>query len=427
MKLQEGKCLDVWIPRGLVSSGAEILSAFTSAEGLCALSLSWEGDQITNLQPIQTEPVSSLKMLLPRFAEPHAHIDKAFTWREAPNLNGNYQEALETNLNEQRKRTLQAVYLRAERSLSLAVKNGYRAIRSHVDSFGSCTDQNWEALLDLRSKWNSLIELQLVALVPLEYWSTEQGKDLAVGISAVGGLLGGVLVPPFDRKVSRNLLIQMFKLANQLGCGIDLHIDESQMQPAAGLSLLVQVLDHIELDVPLTCSHSSSMGLLPSRDLRYLAERLARHQVKVVALPLTNAWLLGRKERTTPVQRPIAPISQLQEAGVTVAVGGDNVQDPWFPLGNFDPIALMSLSLPIAQLAPWKRLGLAPFTTSAAAVMNLEWDGIIQIGCPADFVLLDANSWSEALSSPPSREVMINGSWIANRSESKNNLIEFLG
>jgi len=265
-----------------------------------------------------------------------------------------------------------------------------------------------------------------VALVPLEYWSTPKGQMMAARVAKEGGFLGGVLVPPFDRNLYGSLLLQLLKLANKFNCGIDLHIDESHTHPGAGLKTLVQLLDQNKINVPITCSHASSMGLLPERDLRRLADRLSHHQVNVVALPLTNAWLLGRQERVTPAQRPVAPISQLQQAGVSVAIGGDNVQDPWFPLGNFDPLALMSMSLPLTQLAPWNRLGLAPFTTSAAAVMGLEWDGTISPDSPADFVLLEASSWSEVLSTSPLRKILIDGSWLAETAIPANNSIEGL-
>ena len=68
--------------------------------------------------------------------------------------------------------------------------------------------------------------------------------------------------------------------------------------------------------------------------------------------------------------------------------------------------------MPLAQLAPWQRVGLAPFTTSAAALMELEWDGIIRRGSPADLILLEANSWSEALAFSPPRKIMIKGEWL---------------
>ena len=138
---------------------------------------------------------------------------------------------------------------------------------------------------------------------------------------------------------------------------------------------------------------------------------MAASELRVAALPLTNGWLLARRPGCTPVVRPLAPIHQLQRAGVCVAVGGDNVADPWFPAGGFDPIALMASSLPLTQLAPWQRLGLAPFTTAAAALMDLAWDGVIREGAPADLMLLEAASWSEALMSPPARRILIAGHW----------------
>ena len=72
--------------------------------------------------------------------------------------------------------------------------------------------------------------------------------------------------------------------------------------------------------------------------------------------------------------------------------------------------------MPIAQLAPWQRLGLAPFTTSTSELMKLDWDNTISLGSPADFVLLEASSWIDALSSPPEREVIVAGQWLINSS-----------
>ena len=57
-------------------------------------------------------------------------------------------------------------------------------------------------------------------------------------------------------------------------------------------------------------------------------------------------------------------------------------------------------------------LGLSPFTSSAAKVLNLQWDGLLQKGSPADFVLLDSNSWVQALSERPKRRVVVNGEFL---------------
>jgi cytosine deaminase len=174
----------------------------------------------------------------------------------------------------------------------------------------------------------------------------------------------------------------------------------------------MRVLKRMTVSVPITCSHASSLSLLGASALQRLAERMALHNIRVVALPLTNGWLLGRQDFATPLRRPLAPIRQLQRAGVCVAVGGDNVQDPWFPAGNFDPLALIAASLAQAQLAPWERLGLSPFTTAAARLMEMEWDGVIRVGAPADAMQLPVHSWAEALATPPERRLLVRGVWV---------------
>jgi len=134
--------------------------------------------------------------------------------------------------------------------------------------------------------------------------------------------------------------------------------------------------------------------------------------VGVVALPTTNLWLLDKHRRRTPSLRPQAPIRQLQEAGVTVAVGGDNVQDPWFPGGDFDPVELLRFCLAASHLMPWRRLGLSPFSTAAARLLGLDWDGVLRVGSPADLVVLGAASWGELLARPPRRRVLRAGRWL---------------
>ena len=409
-------CLEAWVPRGLLTNAADVLSASVTAEGLSPVRLYWQQGRLRSLEPIDADVSLPQRLLLPRLVDPHVHLDKAFTWLQSPNLQGTYGGALAANLKEHQGRKLVELRQRVEKSLRLALRYGLRAMRSHVDSLGPGADCSWEVLLDLQRQWHAWMELQLVALVPIEHWSTSAGHQLASRVADVGGLLGGVLVPPFSGSEIRACLRQMLQLAEQCGCGVDLHIDESQSHPAAGLKQLLQVLDQMTVTVPITCSHASSMGLLSPAAQRRLLDRLAHYRINVVALPLTNSWLLAKQPRITPVKRPLAPIRQMQLAGITVAVGGDNVQDPWFPAGNFDPLALMAFSLPLAHLAPWQRLGLAPFTTAAARLMNLAWDGTFQPGSPASLILLEAGSWAEALATPSRRRVLVDGNWLDEQS-----------
>ncbi len=406
--------IEAYVPCGLITFFRDLLIAQVTPEGLVPLRIYIEGGLIKKIEVIKDHEEMPKAMALPRLIEPHAHLDKAFTWPIAPNLLGTYEGAMSANLEEHKERNIQKVRLRAEKSLNLALHNGIRAIRTHADSFGIVGEQSFDVLCEIKGEWEALIDMQVAALVPIDYWLTQNGRNLAHKVANREGLLGGVVSPPYVKNSLRNQLYELLALANDLGCGIDLHIDETSLHPGAGLRELLWVLDRINLDVPLTCSHLSSMALVQPKALKILADRLAFHQVNVVALPLTNLWMLSRDETCSPLKRPFAPIKQLQKAGVNVAIGGDNVQDPWFPAGNFDPLALMSASMAITQTAPWNRLGLSLFTTCAARLMGLECDGTFKIGSEADFILIDAESWSTAMSKPPTREVMVHGKWITN-------------
>ena len=405
-------CLEVLVPRCLIGDGRDVLGISVDKEGLSPIQFEWLDGTITAIQGLKETSKVPEQILLPRFVEPHAHLDKAFSWSRSSNLRGSYEEALAANLSEYELRSKDELIHRVEKCLHLALVNGIRAIRSHIDSFGKTVMSDWDLLENIRKRWKEKIKLQFVALVPLDFWQSDEGELLAQRVASNGDLLGGVIVPPFNKRKTFKSLLNLVQLANRLKCDIDLHIDESQVGPAEGLKLLLEVLGQIKNEISITCSHLSSMGLLGEKEISKLAKKMAKHNLKVVALPLTNSWLLGRNDRTTLIKRPLAPIFQLQKAGVVVSIGGDNVNDSWFPLSNFDPINLMSFSLPIAHLSPWERLGLSPFTSSAAHVLSLKWDGVLKKGTPADFILLDSNSWVKALSEKSKRRVVVNGEFL---------------
>lgn len=412
------------LPRALLDPRCPRLGP-ADAEGLVTVTIERTGGRLTALEPWtpaagrssgpspQSPAGAAFPLAITPPVEPHAHLDKAFSGAAFPNPDGTMAGALAANRREGEARSGEQVLARGERALELAWRQGLRAVRSHVDSLGAAAWPSWEALLQLRERWADRVELQLVALVPVAHWRSAAGESLARRVAAAGGLLGGVLGAPFAAGADdRESLLALMRLAEQFACGIDLHVDESDRNPGRGVRMVADLRLAHRFTAPCACSHASSMALLPDRACRRLAERLAAAAVDVVALPATNFWLLARRGGTTPWRRPQAPIRQLQEAGVCVAVGGDNVQDPWFPGGAFDPIDRMRFCLAASQLAPWRRSGLSPQLTEGARLMGLAWDGVLRVGGPADLVVLAASSWSDLLAAPPRRRVLRGDLWL---------------
>ena len=399
---------EVLIPRTLFSI-EDSDNLIVDNEDLSSVFIAWEKGIVSDLKPISIKNKKPKKILFPRFVETHAHFDKSFTWGEFPNFKSNYKEALLVNLEEHKTRTNNKVIERVEKSLNLAIKNGYRAIRSHIDTFDSQDKNIWIELLNLQKRYTSLIKLQFVALAPLEFWNTSNGEELAERFSRHKGILGGVVVPPFKKREIKSLLSKMLLLADRYKLEIDLHIDESTIEPGAGIKILLETIEKLNIKVPITCSHLSSILSLNNNEILSIGRKIAEKNIKVVALPLTNFWLLNRDDENTSLNRPVAPVKQLQNSLVDVSIGSDNVQDPWYPFGNFDPFYLMSCVIPMLQLSPWERITLSSFLLAPSRLLNLGWDGLVKKGCPADFVILDAEKWADIFSSNLKRKVFIKG------------------
>ena len=196
---------EVLIPRSLCLI-EDFDNLIIDVEDFCSVSITWENGFVSELKPLKNKDKKAKNILFPRFVETHSHFDKSFTWEDFPNLESNYEGALSVNLKEHKTRTTDKVLDRVEKSLKLAIKNGYRAIRSHIDTYEGQSVEIWTELFKLQKIFSSELTLQLVALAPLEFWDTSNGEELAKIFSSHRGILGGVIVPPFNKKETGKFL-----------------------------------------------------------------------------------------------------------------------------------------------------------------------------------------------------------------------------
>jgi len=126
---------------------------------------------------------------------------------------------------------------------------------------------------------------------------------------------------------------------------------------------------------------------------------------------MTNLYLQGRAVGTaTP--RGLTAIRALLSAGVTLAAGEDNVQDPFNPLGRADPLGTAQLLVLAAHLDPHVAVGLVG--AGARAVLGLP---AVQIhaGAPADLVAIAGRSLREVVATATEDRVVIRCGRVVSR------------
>ena len=126
----------------------------------------------------------------------------------------------------------------------------------------------------------------------------------------------------------------------------------------------------------VTASHCVSLSMQSPREQDRIAALVAAAKISVVALPSSNLFLQGRDHpQATP--RGITAVHALRRAGVNVAAGWDNLQDPFNPMGRGDCFETAGLMVMAGHLLPEEALHSITNATRVAAGLNEAgpWEG----------------------------------------------------
>jgi cytosine deaminase len=142
---------------------------------------------------------------------------------------------------------------------------------------------------------------------------------------------------------------------------------------------------------------------------------IAEAGVHVVANPLINITLQGRHD-SYPKRRGMTRVPELMAAGVNIAFGHDCVMDPWYALGSADMLEVAAMGLHVAQMTSTRgqRQCFDAVTVNSARALGLQGYGL-DVGCRANFVLLQARSPEEALRLRAHRLLVVQGGTVLSR------------
>ena len=345
------------------------------------------------------------RLLLPALAEAHAHLDKAFLAETVPNPTGDLMGAI-VSIDAHRHRITQAdTQRRAERAARLIAANGATAIRTHADLTEANGLTSVAALLHVRDLLADLVHIQVFALAdwpttgPAARTQEALIRDaVAMGIDGIGGCPHLEADPCAANEA-------FLTMAAEAGLPIDLHTDETLDPTRFALEDLAERVLRSGFPHGATASHCVSLGMQTEAVQQRVAEKVAAAGISVVALPSSNLFLQGRDHQVA-MPRGLTAIRALRAAGVNVAAGADNLQDPFNPVGRGDCLETAGLMVMAGHVLPHDALEMVG--NAARRAMGLASAGTA-IGHVADLVLLPAQSVREAIAFGPAGRTVIRG------------------
>ena len=354
-----------------------------------------------SLAPMPGEETADLagKLVLPPFVESHVHLDTCLTAGDPVwNMSGTLFEGIECWSKRKEKLSREDVLERVRRCVRLYAANGVQFIRTHVD----VTDPRLtalQAMLELREEMRDVMEIQIVAFPQEGILSFPNGKELMTEAVRLGAdAVGAIPHFEFTREYSVESLNFALELAAKNDRLVDVHCDEIDDEASRGLETVAARAYEWGLFDRVTASHTTAMHSYNNAYVLRLMRLLKMSRINFVANPLVNTHLQGRLD-TYPKRRGITRVKELCAEGVNVSFGHDDIFDPWYPMGTGSLRDVVFLGLHVCQMMGYEDImnSYRFITVNGARTLHLGDRYGIEAGRPANFIVLDAENYYDAL------------------------------
>jgi cytosine deaminase len=337
------------------------------------------------------------RVALPRFVDAHMHLDKTLMgepWIGLPETRTLAERvaAAERLLTTETTRTVEE---RAAALVESARGFGTLALRSHADVTPGLGLRSVEALLAVRERFAQDVDIQLLAFPQDGAITPGVGELLEEALKLGCTVLGGLDPAGYDGDIEAHLRL-LFTLAPRYGAGIDIHLHDSGNLGLFEIGRICAWTEKTGYAGKVAVSHAFALGDRPAAEVQPVRERMARAGVAAITAASGAS--------------PIPPAALLWQAGVTMGIGSDNVHDSWSPFARGDVLEkafLVAYRNNLRTDAGLTRT-LAAITDVNALLLGLE-PGRVEVGAPADLVVVDAENGAEAVAAHPPRLLVLRG------------------
>lgn len=340
------------------------------------------------------------QLLLPGLVNAHAHVDKNLFGRgwHRNDLENTTIRDLVDNERQIRLGDGIAAQTQSAREIELAVATGVTHIRSHVDIDTDAGLAHFDGVLATQDTYRHAVTMQLVAF-PQSGMLIRPGtvELLEAALKQGAECIGGLDPSTVDRDPVAHL-DTIFALADRYGVEVDIHLHEPGTLGAFAVELIIERTKALGMKGKVTISHVFCLGMIDHAYLARLTADLVEQEIAIMSLGS------GRGD--------FPPLKRLYEAGVRLCTGTDGVRDTWGPYNGVDLLERVKL---LGYRSGFRRdadieLLLDIATHGGADVMKGaigEAAYGLDVGCQADFVVIDAETPVAAVITQPPRSYVV--------------------
>ncbi|MCC8965468.1 amidohydrolase family protein [Bradyrhizobium sp. Pear76] len=338
------------------------------------------------------------RLALAGFVDTHIHLDKACLLGRCGHDHASLGDAIRAVSAMKRDFTVEDVYARGAKVIERAIMAGTTRMRTHVEIDPRIGLRSFEAVKALKHDYAWALDLSLCAF-PQEGLTNDPGADelLVAALKDGADVIGGC---PYVDTDPNTQIARIFDLAQQFDIDVDFHLDFDLDPSWSHMEEVCRQTERRNYQGRVAIGHATKLSALPPDSLKAASARLAEAGVAVTVLPATDLYLMGR-DATHNAPRGLTSAHRLVADGVLCSVATNNVQNPFTPFGDASLLRMANLYANAAHA------GIGEFDTCLdlvtelpARLMNLRDYGIA-VGNPADIVVLDTDSGTNAIAELP--------------------------
>jgi cytosine deaminase len=299
--------------------------------------------------------------------------------------------------------TKEDIKSRASAALELASSHGVTAMRAQCHIDPEVGLKHLEALLEVKEKYAARVSLQIVGFPQQGLSRSPEAPELYREAFRIGlDVMGGASNLDFDESGNVNFRRHIdigFELAQEFDVDLDVHVDLGIPEKVDLEDLEVVYLAQKTIDMGyqgrVTAGHVCALDSCSPKVAEEAIQKIVDAGLNVVSQP--DLYRLGRDDQSH-VRRGLTRVKSLLNAGVNITFASNNVRDALRPFGNFNPLEeALVLGYGAHMDTPEEMRSLLRMCTyNGANTMGLEGYGL-EVGCDADFVILDAFTCSQAI------------------------------